>query len=80
MLFFREILYTISKSKSPTVVSEENFRQQLETLKEAGYETVNLKQIKSFVCGRGKLPQKPILITMDDGYTSNLDIAAPILE
>lgn len=68
------------QSKSPTVVSKEQFCHQLETLKRAGYETVNLKQIKSFVCGRGRLPKKPLLITMDDGYTSNLEIAAPILE
>ena len=68
------------QSTAYTVVSEKSFRQQIETLKNAGYETVNLQQIKRFVCGRGQLPEKPILITMDDGYSSNLEIAAPILE
>lgn len=68
------------QSKSQTVVSQETFRRQIEALKNAGYETVNLQQIKRFVCGKGQLPQKPILITMDDGYRSNLEIAAPILE
>ena len=68
------------QSKSQTVVSQETFRRQIEALKNAGYETVNLQQIKRFVCDKGQLPQKPILITMDDGYRSNLEIAAPILE
>lgn len=28
----------------------------------------------------GKLPEKPLLITIDDGYQNNLDLAAPLLE
>lgn len=63
-----------------TIVSEARFREQMTALKEAGFETVTLQQIYDFVNNRGKLPEKPILITMDDGYTSNLEIAAPILE
>ena len=49
-------------------------------LKEAGYETVTLRQVYDYVHHRGKLPEKPVLITMDDGYSSNLELAAPILE
>ena len=33
-----------------------------------------------FVNGDGKLPEKPLLITIDDGYQNNLDLAAPLLE
>lgn len=63
-----------------TIVSEERFREQMTALKEAGYETVTLRQICDYVSGQTELPEKPILITMDDGYSSNLEIAAPILE
>lgn len=63
-----------------TIVSEDRFREQMTALKEAGYETVTLRQLCDYVSGRAKLPEKPILITMDDGYSSNLEIAAPILE
>lgn len=28
----------------------------------------------------GKLPEKPLLISIDDGYQNNLDLAAPLLE
>ncbi len=62
------------------VVSGDRFGEQLTALKSAGYNVVTINQVIDFVEGDGKLPRKPLLITMDDGYTSNLEIAAPILE
>lgn len=62
-----------------TVVSPERFREQMTALKNAGYTTVTLQQILDFVDHGVPLPQKAVLITMDDGYTSNLTVAAPIL-
>lgn len=65
---------------SDTVVSGERFREQIAALKEAGYTSITLAQMLDFVGNGVPLPEKPVLITMDDGYTSNLEIAAPILE
>ena len=63
-----------------TVVSEGRFREQMTALHRAGYHAVTLEQIRDFVLDGEPLPDKPVLITMDDGYASNLEIAAPILE
>lgn len=63
-----------------TIVTEERFREQMTALKEAGYTTVTLQQVLDYVEQGTKLPKKSILITMDDGYDSNVTIAAPILE
>ena len=63
-----------------TTVSEAEFRDQMTALKNAGYETVTTHQLLDYVEGEGTLPEKLLLITMDDGYTSNLTIAGPILE
>ena len=67
-------------SSSGTVVTEASFREQMAALKEAGYHTITLEELLAFVECRGDLPENPILITMDDGYNSNLTLAAPILE
>lgn len=67
-------------SSMDTVVSETRFRQQMEALHEAGFTSVTLGQVMDFVDNGTPLPEKAVLITMDDGYDSNLDIAAPILE
>ena len=41
---------------------------------------MTLGEVLDYVDIGAPLPEKPVLITMDDGYTSNLEIAAPILE
>ena len=63
-----------------TVVSAQRFREQMTALKSAGYTAVTLQQVLDYVDHGVPLPEKPVLITMDDGYTSNLTVAAPILE
>lgn len=67
-------------SPSGTIVTEDSFREQMEALKAADYHSVTLEELIAFVECRGELPENPILITMDDGYSSNLTLAAPILE
>ena len=61
-------------------VSAARFREQMTALREAGYEAVTVPQVIAFVREGTPLPDKPVLITMDDGYGSNLTVAAPILE
>lgn len=63
-----------------TVVSAPRFEEQMQALRDGGYTAITPEQLIDYVDGKGQLPPKPVLITMDDGYTSNLDIAAPILE
>ena len=68
------------EAKEGTVVTPVRFREQMNALKEAGYQAVTIPQVIDFVENGAPLPARPILITMDDGYGSNLDTAAPILE
>lgn len=63
-----------------TIVSGRRFREQMSALRDAGFQTVNLGQVRDYVQRGIPLPAKPVLITIDDGYTSNLSIAAPVLE
>ena len=67
-------------SGADTVVTAQRFEEQIRALRDAGYTAVTPQQVVGYVDGAQTLPEKPILITMDDGYTSNLEIAAPILE
>ena len=67
-------------SKDGTVVTPGRFREQMTALREAGYQAVTVPQVIGYVREGTPLPEKPVLITMDDGYGSNLTVAAPILE
>ena len=59
-------------------VSVEEFENDLKYIQENGYTTVGLQDIINFVSG-GKLPEKPIMITFDDGYLSVYKYAFPKL-
>lgn len=65
---------------SDTVVSPETFEKQMEAIAAAGYHTVTIQEMIDYVYHGASLPSNPVLITIDDGYLSNYEIAWPILE
>ncbi len=63
-----------------TVISPENFENQIKTLKENGYNSITAQELYDYLNGKKKLPKNPVLITFDDGYLSNYEKAYPILK
>lgn len=61
-------------------VSPTEFDGQMRYLAERGYTAVSLAELINAREGKGNLPDKPIVITFDDGYADNLLNALPILE
>lgn len=60
-------------------VSPETFRSQMRALKAAGFTAVTLQEIADYVNAGAALPDKPVLITFDDGYASVYESAYPVL-
>jgi len=60
-------------------VSPPRFAAQLAYLRRAGFHGISFRQYLSYRRGQAALPTRPIIISFDDGYRSNLEIAAPIL-
>ncbi|MEG6523034.1 polysaccharide deacetylase family protein [Desulfotomaculum sp. 1211_IL3151] len=56
------------------------FEWQMKYLKKNGYETVSLTDVLDHFQRGKKLPNKPIVITFDDGYKDNHDFAYPIMK
>lgn len=61
-------------------ITPEAFEQHISALIDKGYSFVSTREIINWVKGDGVLPEKPILITFDDGYTNNYENAFPILK
>jgi peptidoglycan/xylan/chitin deacetylase (PgdA/CDA1 family) len=60
-------------------ITEARFREQMEDLRSSGYHAVSLDQVVEYV-RRGKaLPDRPVLVTFDDGCVSVHEKALPIL-
>lgn len=61
-------------------ITASSFENNLKALRDKGYTTVLYEDVISYVEKGGDLPEKPIIISMDDGYENNISIAAPLLE
>ena len=75
--------HSVLKDKSRTgkyVITPENFEKDILYLKENGYEAISAKQLIKYVYADGMLPEKPVLITFDDGMYNNLEYIVPILK
>lgn len=67
---------TIRRSLSITPLI---FKQQLETLKNAGYEFMTTSELADVLDGNYKPPKNPIIISFDDGYRDFYTDVFPIL-
>lgn len=56
------------------------FERQLKYLKEEGYQSITLDELYNYIQGGMELPEKPVLITFDDGYIDNYEVAFPLLQ
>ncbi len=61
-------------------ITESKFASILATLRAYGYETISVAELIAYENGSGTLPEKPVMITFDDGYKSNYEIAYPLLQ
>lgn len=62
------------------MVSPAQFEAQIRALSEAGYTGVSFDELQAYVLRGEPLPEKPVVITFDDGYESNYTLAYPILQ
>jgi len=65
---------------SEYVVTPEQLENDLRWLRDRGYTSVTARQICSYVNGHGSLPDRPVLLTFDDGFYSCLSVLLPLLE
>jgi len=60
-------------------VLPENFQAQLQYLADAGYHTVTLTDLYLYLTQGYPLPEKPIILTFDDGYKDAYEVVFPLL-
>ena len=70
----------ISDDDNYFTISQSMFESHLIAMQQAGYTTVSIQDILNYVKDGVKLPAKPVLITFDDGYYSNYELAYPLLK
>ena len=67
------------KCEAPHCTPRKIFIRQMNYLKENGYRVITLKELLGFLEYRHGIPERSVVITVDDGYRSFYTIAYPIL-
>lgn len=80
ILMYHNIVDEYPPETAGANISPELFEKHIETLLNYGYNPVSLSDYYQFMLGNKSLPENPIVITFDDGYLSNYEIAFPILK
>lgn len=62
------------------VITPALFENDLKYLRDKGYTAVSPEEILAFTDKGAPLPEKPVLITFDDGHLNNMTYALPLLE
>ncbi|HEX3033184.1 MAG TPA: polysaccharide deacetylase family protein, partial [Bacillota bacterium] len=61
-------------------IGEKAFASQMQLLVSQGYHTITTDQLENFLSRGIPLPEKPVMVTFDDGYRSNYNVAFPIMK
>lgn len=80
VIMYHSILKDPSR-QGPYVLSPCQLEKDLQYLQEKGYESVSVAQLLDYVHDPfASLPEKPVLLTFDDGFYNNYVYAFPLLE
>ncbi len=75
--------HNIFRNSNPSgdyIISEAAFEKDLIYLTEKGYTTIVMQDLINYTEGKGSLPEKPVILTFDDGYYNNCAYAYPLLK
>lgn len=68
------------EKKDRLSVTPENFRAQLQYLRDHGYHVARFRDLEAFIRGEKALPPRTVVIAIDDGYQSTYKVAYPLLK
>ena len=79
IIMYHSILKDSSRSNKYTVTPAV-LEEDLKYIKDKGYTTVTIADLISYVYDDSPLPEKPIVLTFDDGHYNNYGYLFPLLE
>ena len=80
ILLYHNVTKGYSLEDASLHITPEEFENQLAALKENGFNIIPMQQYIQYVNGEVTLPENPVIITFDDGYSGVYNYAYPILQ
>lgn len=80
VLMYHHFQETVPENKVSTIVTPEEFEEHLSCLRDNGYNSISFFDLYDYLHWQKELPEKPFILTIDDGYTSNYTYGLPLLK
>ena len=83
ILLYHDFVTTVPESDIDGfkyINTPQSFEENIKTIIENGYTIISMTELDKIIDGKANMPEKPILITFDDGYYSNYEYIYPILK
>jgi peptidoglycan/xylan/chitin deacetylase (PgdA/CDA1 family) len=80
VLMYHSFVDKLTGESRNSTVTTALFEEQLKALLKNGYTPITFYDLHKFLEGKGSLPQKPVILTADDGYLNNYTHAFPLLK
>lgn len=77
VLYYHSVL---ESADNEVTITPEKLRAELKYIKDQGYTTITISELKNYLLHNSPIPEKSIVITFDDGYMDNYYNAFPILK
>ncbi len=83
ILMYHKVVIETPNTKHKIFVHRDLFKKHLTWLEKQGKKTLSFQTLSAFKDGRlssWEFPEKPVILTFDDGYLNNLEYAVPLLQ
>jgi peptidoglycan/xylan/chitin deacetylase (PgdA/CDA1 family) len=67
-------------ANDPIIVTPQNFQAQMDYLKQNGFETITMKDYYDWRNNDFEMPEKPVMLIFDDGFSTVYTNAKPIMD
>ena len=83
ILLYHDFVTTVPDSDLDNfnyINTPQSFEENIKILLENGYTFISMQELNDAINGKIELPEKPVLVHMDDGYDSNYEYIYPIIK
>jgi peptidoglycan/xylan/chitin deacetylase (PgdA/CDA1 family) len=80
VLMYHHIGPVTDEKERKYFISKEIFSQQIDLMIEKGFQPISLSQLETAYEKKGKLPNRSVMITLDDGWEDNYIYAFPVIK
>lgn len=72
--------FTVDGETTSMTITQNRFREDMQFLREYGYTPLWAQDLVDIKANKKSMPERPVMVTFDDGYASNYTLAFPVLK